>query len=279
MLSSKSVLRYVGVGDLNTEDHPRLEYGAPGAFFVNTGVSQLAGFDERMQCDSVPLQLKRLMENNQLTNEELRNIGFYHTNQNNGCLLFGFSVLHEIQKKFPKDAALLERLANASEQLNLNNEALMYRKMLMELEPENPNALANYAWLKYIDERKLATVLTPIDMKESENILKKSILLVADTVDIFSLQLADLYYGIQQYAQAIPHYKRVIELRKTCDGDPTIHDDLVLMQLARCHSRLNQYSLAFGYAMQAVNGNPKNEEARDMIYEIWTKGMNPTKRR
>jgi hypothetical protein len=51
------------------------------------------------------------------------------------------------------------------------------------------------------------------------------------------------------------------------------------MQLARCHSRLNQYNLAFGYAMQAANGNPKNEEARDMIYEIWTKGMNPTKRR
>jgi tetratricopeptide (TPR) repeat protein len=116
-------------------------------------------------------------------------------------------------------------------------------------------------------------------MKESENILKKSILLAADTVDIFCLQLANLYYGTQQYAKAILQYKRVIELHKTRDGDPTIQDDLVLMQLARCHSRLNQYGLAFGYAMQAVNGNPKNEEARDMAYEIWTIGMNSTKRR
>jgi tetratricopeptide (TPR) repeat protein len=219
------------------------------------------------------------MENNQLTNEELRNIGFYHTNRESGSLLFGFSVLHEIQKKFPKDAILLEQLADASERLNFNTEALVYRKMLLELKPEDPHALAKYAWLKYINDRKLATVLTPIDMRESENILKKSILLTADTVDIFCLRLADLYYGTQQYAKAILQYKRVIELHKTRDGDPTIHDDLVFMQLANCHSRLSQYGIAFGYAMQAVNGNPKNEEARDMIYEIWIKGVNPAKRR
>jgi predicted membrane-bound spermidine synthase len=279
MLSTGSVLRYVSVGDLNTEDHPRLEYGAPKAFFIGAGVSELDRFDDRMRCDSVPLQLKRLMENNQLTNEELRNIGFYHTNRNNGSLFLGFAVLHEIRKKFPKDSMLLERLANVSERLNLDNDALVYRKKLLELESANPNVLAKYGWLKYINDRKLGTVLTPFDMKESENILKKSILLAADTVDIFCLQLADLYYGIQQYAKAIPHYRRVIELHKTRDGDPTIQDDLVLMQLARCHRQIRENDSAFGYAMQAVNGNPKNQEARNLIYEMWTQRTNPTKRK
>jgi spermidine synthase len=277
MLSSKSVLRYVGVGDLNTEDHPRLEYGAPGAFFVNTGVLQLAGFDERMQCDSVPLQLKRLMENNQLTNEELRNIGFYHTNRNNGSLLFGFSVLHEIQKKFPKDAVLLERLANIASTLNRNEEAVAYSNMLVELQPNNPKALENYAWRKYTFERPLANILTQIDIKVSEDMLRKSISLTVDTVDINNLRLADLYYGMQQYVKAVEYYNRTMKIREKYQCDPNIQDDAVLYRLAICYSRIGKRDRALGCVLQAVKVNPRNDEAKDLFNDLWIRGLNSPK--
>jgi tetratricopeptide (TPR) repeat protein len=94
-------------------------------------------------------------------------------------------------------------------------------------------------------------------------------------VDRYRLQLANLYYGIQQYAKAIEQYERVIEIHKIRNGDLNIRDDEVLMQIAYSYSRLNRYGKAFSFAIKAVNVNPKNEAARDMVYEIWTKGMNP----
>ena len=277
MLSSKSVFRYVGVGDLNTEDHPRLEYGAPGAFFVNTGVSRLAGFDERLQCDSVPLQLKRLMENNQLTNEELRNIGFYHTDRNNGSVLFGFSVLREIQNKFPKDAVLLERLANNASTLNRNEEAVAYSNMLVELQPNNPKALENYAWRKYTFERPLANILTHIDIKACEDMLHKSINLSADTVDVYNLRLADLYYGMQQYVKAVEYYNRTMIIREKYQCDPNILDDVVLYRLAICYSRIGKRARAVSSAFQAVKVNPHNDEAKDLFNDLWIRGLDSLK--
>jgi len=277
MLSPGSVLRYVSVGDLNTEDHPRLEYSAPKAFFIGAGVSELDRFDERMRCDSVPLQLKRLMEKRQLTNEEVRNIGFYHTDRSKGSLLFGFSVLHEIQKRFPKDAVLLERLANNASTLNRNEEAVAYSNMLVELQPNNPQALENYAWSKYSLDRPLANILTHIDIKASEDMLHKSISLSADTVDVYNLRLADLYYGMQQYAKSAEYYDRTMKIREKYQCDPNILDDVVLYRLAICYSRIGKRDRALNSAFQAVKVNPHNDEAKDLFNDLWIRGLDSPK--
>jgi tetratricopeptide (TPR) repeat protein len=277
MLSPESVLRYVSVGDLNTEDHPRLEYGAPKTFFIDAGVSELDRFDERMRYDSVDNQLKKLIENKMLTDEELRNIGFFHTERQSSYFRFGYAVLCELQKKYQKDTPLLERLAKTTEILNLPEEALSYYKKLAELEPTNPIMLEKYAWLKYSIERNRTTMLTPFDTKESEDLLHKSISLAIDTVDRYRLRLADLYYGTQRYAKAADQYERTIQIRNKYEGDLNIRDDAVFLQLARCLDRIGKNDRAIGYAVQAVNINPKNEEAKDLVYELWTKGMNKVK--
>jgi len=277
MLSPGSVLRYVGVGDLNTEDHPRLEYGAPKAFFIGAGVSELVRFDERLRCDSVNNQLKKRMENKLLTDEELRNIGFFHTERQTSNFRFGYAVLDELQKKYQKDIQLLKRLAKTAELLNLSEQALSYYKKLAELEPTNPDMLEKYAWLKYSMERNHTTMLTPIDTKESEDLLHKSISLASDTVDRYHLRLADLYYGTQRYTKAADQYTRIIQIHNKYEGDLNIRNDAIFLQLARCLDQMGENDRAIGYAMQAVNINPKNEEAKDLVYELWTKGMNKAK--
>jgi spermidine synthase len=276
MLSSRSVLRYMGVGGFNTEDLPLLEYNAPSAFFLNTGVTQLARFDERMRCDSVDILLKKLFTNKEITDEQLRNIGFLHTNQNRGNIQFGFSILQYLQTKYPRDVTILARLAYVSELLNSSGKALMYRKMLCALQPDNPDVLENYAWLKYVMERPQSTILTPINSKESEDLLLRSIALVSDTVDRYRSRLADLYFGMQQYGKAADQYERTIQIRTKYAKDPSISDHILLLKLARCLYMAEKNAEALGYALQAVNANPKSEDARDLFYEIWQKRMKPT---
>jgi spermidine synthase len=276
MLSSKSVLRYVGSGDLNTEDHPRLEYGAPETFFVGNGVKELDRYDERMRCDTVTVQLQALMKNNKITDEELRNIGFLHT-QSNRNTYFGYSVLKALQKYFPKDAVLLERLANVASTLNRDEESVAYSKMLVELQPNNPKALENYAWRKYSLDRPLANILTHIDIKASEDMLHKSISLSADTVDVYNLRLADLYYGMQQYVKAVEYYNRTMKIREKYQCDPNIQDDAVLYRLAICYIRIGKRDRALGSAFQAVNVNPHNDDAKELFNDLWLRSLNSPK--
>jgi predicted membrane-bound spermidine synthase len=277
MLSPESVLRYVSVGDLNTEDHPRLEYEAPRAFFIGNGAFQLSQYDERMKCDSVEIQLKKRLENKQISDEELRNIGFYHTDRQFSNVRFGYAVLHSLQTKYQKDIPILRQLAKTAEILNLSEEALSSYKKLAELEPNSPDALEKYAWLKYTMERTRTTILTPTDTKESEDLLHKSINLVTDTVGRYRLRLADLYYGTQRYAKAADQYARTLQIRNKYEGGLNIHDDAVFLQLARCYNQMGINDRALGYAMQASYINPRNQDARDFFYDLWTKGMNTAK--
>jgi len=277
MLSPGSVLRYVSVGDLNTEDYPRLEYAAPKAFFIGSGVSELDRFDERMRCDSVNNQLKKRLESKLLTNEELRNIGFFHTERQSSNFHFGYAVLGVLQKKYQKDIPLLKRLAETAEILNLSDEALSYYKILAELESTNPDVLEKYAWLKYSSEHNRTTMLTPGNTEESEDLLYKSINLATDTVDRYRVRLADIYYGTQRYAKAADQYVRAIQIRDKYECDLNIHNDVLFLRLAQCFDRIGKNDRAIGYAIQAVSVNPKNEEAKDLIYELWTKGMNTAK--
>jgi spermidine synthase len=277
MLSPKSVSRYIGAGYLNTEDHPRLEYGAPSAFFKGSGVIQLSRYDERMKCDSAGTQLQKRIENKQLTDDELRNIGFYHTNRPSLNLRFGYAILYSLQAEYQKDIPLLQRLAKTAEMMNMPDATLSFYKKLTELEPSDPDVLEKYAWLKYSIERTRTTMVTPIDTKESEDLLHKSISLAKDTVDRYRLRLADLFFGTQRFAKAVDQYARTIQIRGKYEGDAGIHDDALFLQLARCLNRMGKNDRAIGYAIQAVNINSKNVEARDLVYELWTRGMNEVK--
>jgi tetratricopeptide (TPR) repeat protein len=276
MLSSGSVSRYIGLGEMNTEDHPRLEYDAPGAFFMNKGVSQLAAFDERMRCDTAAIQLQTLIRKNKITDDNLRNIGFLHTQVNNNTY-FGYSVLKALQKKYPKDVALVERLSNIASTLGRIEEAVAYSSLFVELQPNNPIALENYAWRKYLLERPLANILTPIDMKASEDMLRKSSSLTADTVDIINLRLADIYFGMQQYAKAAEYYNRTLKIREKYQVDPNIHDDAVLYRLAICYSRIGERNRALSSAFQAVKVNPHNDDAKDLFNDLWIRGLSSSK--
>jgi tetratricopeptide (TPR) repeat protein len=105
-----------------------------------------------------------------------------------------------------------------------------------------------------------------------ERILKQCIQLSADTVDFYRVRLGDLYFGIQQFQLAFDNYRKALEIREKYVADRRVHQDVLLLQLAKCYRHLGDTGRAAGYALQAANINPKNEEAKDFFYSIWLFG-------
>lgn len=268
MLSPNSVDKFIDIGFLNTEDHPRLEYNAPKSFFMNVRVNEVFKYDERLKSKDVNIFLVKYLEKRKISDQELRNIGFYHTEPNVGNYDFGYAILKNINLQNQKDSILLKRLITVAENLNLPEKALSYSKMLVDLFPKDAAALEKYAWLKYMLERKNNTIIKPLDIKEYELIFQKCIALASDTVDRFHLRLADIYFDVQEYAKAKDHYIKVLDLGQKYTYDPNIRDDMIFLQIGRCFVNMNQADRAINYLLQAININPKNETAKDLIFSI-----------
>ncbi len=142
------------------------------------------------------------------------------------------------------------------------------------LAPGDPVLLEQLAWTEFSAARNLATGFISFDASYAEQLLKRCIELSADTVDLYRVRMGDFYFGVQRYQLAFDSYRRALELRELYAPDPRVHQDNLLLQLAKCYRRLGDAGHAIGYALQAANLNPRNEEARDLVYAIWLFGAN-----
>ena len=272
VLSEEKVREFCEAGDVNSEDLPRLEYEAPRAFFVNRGARDLLRSDERLRLADSGTLLSARVRVKQLTPEEMFSVGLLHTTQLRGNLQFGFAVLDEFVRQQPKNVVALEYLANAADNMRRTEEHILLRKRLMELQPNDAIALDRYAWAKYSYERVRANAVVSLDAGEFERMLNRCIQLSADTVDKYRIRLADIYFGTSQFAKASDNYRRALEIRERHTPDYNTRQDLLLLQFARSLHYTGQTSRALGYALQATQVNPSNEDAKDFIYSIWMNG-------
>ena len=280
-ISERTVLRMEGFGETNSEDKPLLEYLAPRAFFINRGVGDVNRFDERARLRDSTLLLAQRIQRRPLTDAERLNIGILHARVNRGNSLLGHEMLAEVLKRNPRNPVVLRALADACDRLNRTEEALRYRKQLALEEPRNADALESYAWSSYTFGRTSANFISGFDTNESERLLRRCMTLAADTVDRYHVLLADIFFDTQRYAEARDEYRAALELRGVYLPDFRIRQDLLLLQLARCYRELGVDDRAAQFALQATQVNPNNEDAKDLIYEIWMKsdlekrGMKP----
>jgi tetratricopeptide (TPR) repeat protein len=174
----------------------------------------------------------------------------------------------------PKDLRTLDALSSLCERLGRPEERIRYLERQVVLAPGDPALLEQLAWAEYAGERTLATAFTSFDASRVEKLLKRCVELSTDTVDFYRVKTGDFYFGIQQYQLAFDNYRRALEIRERYAPDQRIHQDVLLLQLARCHRRLGDFGNAMSYALQAANLNPRNEDARDMVYSLWLFGSN-----
>ncbi len=272
MISEGPTREYASAGPLNTEDKPLLEHWAPRAFFVNKGANEITRYDERLAFHRSDLFLDQLVAKRGLTDAERLNIGLLHADLGRGNLALGYSVLASYLTSHPKDTRALTAMASMADRMGRKEEQLQFLARMIELTPDDPVLLEQYAWTKFTRDRTVGTSFGAFDMTISEKLLKRCVELTADTVDFYHIRLGDLYFDIQQFQPAFDHYHTALKLRELYASDRRVRQDVLLIQLAKCYRRLGDPGRAAGHALQAINFNPTNEEARDLFYSIFLFG-------
>jgi spermidine synthase len=272
MVSERPVREYAGSGPLNTENKPVLEYSAPRAFFVNRGARDLGRFDERQVFGRSNLFLDQLMKKRAMTEAERLNIGLLHATVNRGSGPLGYAMLSDYLKTRPKDVHALTTMASLVSRMGRVEEQIGILERAAEAAPNDPVILEQYAWAKFTDERSLATSQSSFDASVSERLLERCVKLTGDTAEYYRVRLGDLNFGIQNYRDALDNYRHALQLTEMHSPDRRVQQDVLLLQMARCFRHLGDPGRAIGYALQATNANPRNEEARELIWSIWLVG-------
>lgn len=272
MVSEKRIKEYGADGPLNTEDRPLLEHAAPRAFFASKGATDIYRYDERRVFGRTSLYFHQMLQGRSMTDEERLNVGLLHSLPNRGNATIGYAMLSDYLLSHPKDLQALRSLSSLAQRMGRTADQIRYLAQEAELSPDNPVVLEQYAWAKFMDERAIATSETRFDASESERLLEKCVRLTGDTVDYYRVRLGDLNFSIQRYPQAIENYRRALQIRQRYRPDGRVLQDVLLLQMARCYRYLGDTGRAVGFALQATNFNPKNEEARELIWTVWLFG-------
>ena len=274
MMAEGPTREYAGAGPFNTEDKPLLEYWAPQAFFVNRGANEINRFDERLAFDRTDLFLDQMLKKRPLTDEERLHIGLLHSDPGRGNFSVGYSLLKSYLDAHPKDGRALIAFASLNERLGRREEQLQILRRAIQVTPNDPALLEQVAWVEYSAGRNLATAFAAFDASVPVSLLKRCIEISADTVDFYRVRMGDLYFGMQQYQLAFDNYRKALQIRERYTPDRRVRQDVLLLQLAKCYRHLGDTGRAVGYALQAEMLNPKNEEAKDLVYTIWLFGGN-----
>jgi tetratricopeptide (TPR) repeat protein len=239
---------------------------------VNRGVAHLDDFDERFRHPSPDTYLMRRVARTPLTDGEKRNLGLFHAGFQRGHPLLGYFLLEDYVSRHPGDEEVVRALIALSRQVDKPTARLRFMKLLVRLRPTDPRVNAEYGWTRFEEDMRSSSSVGMVLTDTAETFMRKAIVLSGDTVDTYRARLADMFYRSGRFALAMDQYARALEIREIHDADPYIPQDQLLTQLALCLYETGQRSRALGYALQAVNANPANQQARSLILKIWDEG-------
>lgn len=269
MASDDQVQEYMGYSELNTEDLPLLEYGAPRAFFVNRGVTEFQKFDERLAAGRGRLLLEQYRDRYGVSDDEKRLVAVMHAAADGGNLNLAYSLLRDYAVRRPADDGVMADLADAAVRLGRREEGLGLFGRLAAERPDDPRIVERYAWLKYSTERLSGSVVSPPDVRASQLLLQHCADISSDSVDRYHVEIGDIALAAHADSQALAHYRRALEIREKYAPSPEIPQDALLVKYATALVRTGDRTSALAYAAQAARVNPANAEARDLAYTLY----------
>lgn len=272
-LSSASVREYADHGEVNSENRPLLEYNAPKAFFTSKGVPGYRFYDERTNIRSDALFLSAYAKKYPLASRDRFLIALTQSDAERGDPGIAYSLFLELRKEFPKDQLILQRLATLAGTLGRRQESAAHYAELSRMRPDDPYILSDYAFTRFLSERQSSSYLQHADFAAFERLFDRCIAMVKDTVDLFNIRSADMYFSIQEYAKAAARYERALELRQEGRGLSTEPLVELFLKTSRSYYFAGNLPKALEYGILAGVEDQENREIKDYLYKIMQKQL------
>lgn len=235
---------------INSELHPRLEFEAPKAFYLNQISTLTSRNDERFRTTTNHLLIRNYLQTHEPTIAELTSaLAFHYNESNNYRLSYGIAKL--LSEKNPADYTTSITLINSEEKLGMNKLRLTELEKLYRQFPDSPSVVQNYAYDKITEAVYAVSFLKnyPIDdyAKEILRTTKKD---SVSQIKAFA-NLANLYLENSQPQQAYEMAERVSNL---LDGNKNLGKLIALDDFCYTYSASSAYTLHYRTAIEYLMG-------------------------
>jgi spermidine synthase len=253
---------------VNSELHPRLEFEAPKAFYLNQISTLTYRNDERFRTTTNHLLIRNYLQTHEPTIAELTSeLAFQYNETNNYRLSYGIAKV--LLEKNPGDYHTTITLINSEEKLGLHKLRLTELEKLYREFPDSPSVVQNYAYDKITEAIYAASFLKnfPID-EYAEQIVNATKKDSVSRIKTFA-NLANMYLENSQPEQAYEMSERVSNL---LDGNKNLGRLIPLDEFCYTYSAASAYTQHYKTAIEYLMGltmvnrqHPKKEMLGRMI--------------
>jgi Tfp pilus assembly protein PilF len=239
VFDQEALRRWAGVGPVNTDNFPLVEYTAPRGFFhesrvILPGNSRLAG--------SRTL-LGEYLRTHRATADELYEAARFQARGRPGNLVF--SALSDALELDPNHAGALRMMAQLLIQREDYGEAGQVIKRLSDLGagPEKETLELEFVVAVKLAERRSASFVKPADYKRALEI-KKRLAELEPGRSMHYYNLGEIYREVADYPQAARAFEIALELGAAGKSPDSPEERRIMLQIGRCWLEAKQFEHA-----------------------------------
>lgn len=265
--SDSTVRQMAGKGELNSDFLPRLEYHAPKAFYLDMASDLVDRHDERWlpKKEGAVMLSQYLSERDRpLSRAELKDMAEFHAKSES---VIAPGLLTEWTKRFPEDPEALWALAQAQRNEAKLESAGLTMARLLEINSEQPEYLEAAADIEYELYWENQTYLTNTRPEKALTYYRRLVDLRTDSMARVQLKLAAVYEVVREYERALDTLEDAAG-NAVMAGQKDVTLDEIWLAAAKVAGKMGDPALALTYAGKAVEHNPENKAAAQMLDEL-----------
>ena len=254
--------------EINTEQHPLLEFMAPVALFAPTEMSMPSTIDDRYSANNSDLWFTRYQKRHTLTTKDYLAIGLYHSRPPTDYKI-AFSAFMKALRLEPTNDDALGGVVRTSDALKFFDERRVALKTLAARYPNDPVVLSQLAQEGFKQEDQSASMANVPGLADPILLFSRCTELTNKEDERYFLTLGTVLSRAGRFSEAAEAYKAVRELRIQFEAVATeLTDDDVLCLEAECYynaDRAEKASALLGELGSTSEGNIKARTLREKI--------------
>jgi spermidine synthase/MFS family permease len=255
-------------GEINTEQHPLLEFMAPVCLFAPTAMNIPTTVDDRYSGNRTDLWFTRYEKRHPLTTKDYLAIGRYHS-QPQKDFKMAFSAFTKALRLEPTNADALAGLVRVTDALKLSDERRVALKTLATLYPNDPVVLSQFAQEGSRQEDQSASMANVPAMTDPIRLFSRCTELTNKEDERYFLALGTVLSSAGRFLEAAEAYKAVRDIRTRFEAVATeVNDDDVLCLEAECYYNADNSEKASSLLKEMGSTSEGNVKARTLTEKI-----------